>query len=408
MQRSRSIARHRFLAWLLALLVTLGSVAAFPNVTSAQYYDVHSNAPFEQLTGLQFAGQRLYQGSNELNIYIDVAVFDTEANAAAGLTALNTYYLDSYAAAASPIPFEPADPPAEVPDALAYLGYLDIGTGPYGEVALVQVQDGTTVLIAFVSNYAYDSNPEELAMEVAGAMLDSILQVPVATATPAAIDPASVLARLPLETGEVPASYGMTYAGDTEWFAPEASGEPTVAAEADEPALLYGDAEGLVLVIGRDYDEPDDDSIDALGAYIEIAEFDSDEHAEAAFAIAEASLVDEIESSGLAFEETDLDVSADASRAWAGTLDEDTVQALVITRDGNLMISVATFTSDVDVARELAADLAQATIDADAGDSDAQFDDFGGSTGGLWDKLPSAGDDVLQGMEPAYDETLYP
>ena len=101
-------------------------------------------------------------------------------------------------------------------------------------------------------------------------------------------------------------------------------------------------------------------------------------------------------------------MSADASRAWAGALDEDTVQALVITRDGNLMISVATFTSDVDVARELAEDLAQATIDADAGDSDAQFDDFGGSTGGLWDKLPAAGDDVLQGMEPAYDETLYP
>ena len=213
MQRSRSIVPHRFLAWLLALLVTLGSVAAFPNVTSAQYYDVHSNAPFEQLTGLQFAGQRLYQGSNELNIYIDVAVFDTAENAAAGLTALNTYYLDSYAAAASPIPFEPADPPAEVPDALAYLGYLDIGTGPYGEVALVQVQDGTTVLTAFVSNYAYDSNPEELAMEVAGAMLDSILQVPVATATPAAIDPASVMARLPLETDEVPARYGMTYCG---------------------------------------------------------------------------------------------------------------------------------------------------------------------------------------------------
>ena len=35
-------------------------------------------------------------------------------------------------------------------------------------------------------------------------------------------------------------------------------------------------------------------------------------------------------------------------------------------------------------------------------------DAAGGSTGGLWDKLPMADDDVLQGIAPESDEPLYP
>jgi hypothetical protein len=392
------------------MLALVASIAMPPVSASAQYYDVHSNAPFDQLAGLQFAGQRLYQGTNELNIYIDVAVFDSEANAAAGLTALNAYYLDSYAAAASPIPFEPADPPAGVPDALAYHGFRDIGTGPYADIALLQVQDGTTVLTAFVSNYAYDSNPEEIAVDVAAAMLESILAVPAATATPAAIDPVSIMARLPLETGEVPASYGMTYSEDTAWFAPEATAEPTVPSAPNDPAdLLYGDAEGLLTVIGRTYYEPGEPSPDTLNAYIELAEFDSDDHAAAGYAYAEQAIVEEIETTGLALEETGVDVSADAVRAWSGVLEDvASTMVVVLAQSGSHVVVVVASAGDDETALDLGADLAQATIDAGAGDGDVQFDDSGFLSGGLWDKLPVKGDDALHGMEPTYDEEMYP
>jgi hypothetical protein len=408
MRRLPRVSR-RFLIAQLALVGLVLSMVAAPATTLAQYYDVHSNAPFEQLTGLQFAGQRLYQGSNELNIYLDVAVFDTAENAAAGLTALNTYYLDAYAIAASPIPFEPVDPPADMPGAMAYHGFLDIGNGPYAEIAFVQVQDGTTVLTAFVSNYAYDSNPEELAMEVAGAMLETILATPVELATPATVNPLGIMERLPLETGEVPARYGMTYSGDTDWFVPESIGEPTVAATPDtnDPGnLLYGDAGGLEMVVSRSYSTlgavPQD-------AYIEIAAFADEASAETGYANAGAALLNEIDAAGYDLEETSADVSGDETRAWAGQIEDvEGYIAILTTMSGPYVVTVLVSGPEEDAVLGIAAGLAQAVLDADAGDGDEQFSRFGDSTGGLWDKLPADGDDALQGLEPYSDDQLYP
>ncbi len=399
-------ASRRVLVSRLSMVMLVVGLAVMPVATSAQYYGVYSNAPFDQLVGLQFAGQRLYQGEFEqtvLTIYVDVAQFDTEANAATGLEMLSAYYLDAYANAGSPIAFEPVDPPAEAPSILMWQGFLDIGNGPYAEASLAQVLDGVSVFTAFVVNYAYEKNHEEFAAEVTGSMLEAILANPAPMATPAAIDPASAMARLPLVTDEVPAAYGMTYVEDSEWFALE-----TGALEesgADPSNLLYGDAEGLVAAVNREYSNDDEGS----EAIIELAGFDSADHAATGFMNAEASLTSIIESAGDAFGVADVDVSADAFRAWSGTQVEDgTPATIIIAQSGEYVVSVLVAAEDADLALALAEDLVQATLDAEATTNTAEFDMLGNSTGGIWDKLPVTGDEVLRDLTAYWDTQLFP
>lgn len=169
------------------------------------------------------------------------------------------------------------------------------------------------------------------------------------------------------------------------------------------------DAAGLQAVIGRSY-EPGDDAPDGVvDAYIEIAAFEDADSAATGFANAEAALAEEIAAGGIALEPVEADVAGDAMRAWTGPIEGTSPEmAVIVSRAGSHVVAIVVI-GDVDA--ELlgfAEDLAEAVFNAAAGDGEEAFDDFGGSSGGLWDKMPASGDEVLQGMTPYYDDELYP
>jgi hypothetical protein len=80
------------------------------------------------------------------------------------------------------------------------------------------------------------------------------------------------------------------------------------------------------------------------------------------------------------------------------------VVTAIETEPGTLDDATGTETATLDMATAVV----EAMIDAEAGGNEVAFDDAGGSTGGLWDKLPTAGDPVLHGMIPVFDELQYP
>jgi hypothetical protein len=114
----------------------------------------------------------------------------------------------------------------------------------------------------------------------------------------------------------------------------------------------------------------------------------------------------------------------DQAAAAVGTSDETTgmttgVAALVVQADRYLYAVVVTAietepgtlddaTGTETATLDMATAVVEAMIDAEAGGNEVAFDDAGGSTGGLWDKLPTAGDPVLHGMIPVFDELQYP
>jgi hypothetical protein len=398
---------------MLALLAALPGVVATPRTAGAQYYDVYSNAPFDQLAGLQQAIQRLYQGENELNIYADVARFDSEANAAAGFETLNTYYLDAYATAGSPIAFEPADATTNLPGSLAYHALLDTDGNPYADMALVQAQDGVNVYSVFVSNYAYDSNPEEMALGLAVTVIDAMAVAPDGMSTPEAevdgVMTGGSWTFFPLLGDVVLEFYGFTYSEDTEWFAvAESTPEPETSSDSSD--LIYGDAEGLLAVIGRSYTPVGDGPEGVDDVYVEIAAFDDPDTAAAGFAIAETAMTEEIASMGADFEPVEADVeSSDGTLAWAGPLEgTDSSLAVIVSRAESHVVAIVIIGDANADLLGFAEELSQVVIEADAGDSEETFDMSGGSTGGLWDKMPDPEDEVLQDLEPYFDDQLYP
>jgi hypothetical protein len=397
---------------MLALLAALPGVVAMPRTASAQYYDVYSNAPFDQLAGLQQAIQRLYQGENQLNIYADIARFDTGADAAAGLEALNAYYLDAFANAGTPTAFESTDPPANAPSALAYHAILEESSNPYADMALIQVQDGDLVHTVTVFNYAYDTTQDERASGVAGEMIAAMVAIPTLFATPEAVEDGEMIGgswtKLPRLADEVPQRYRMTYSEDTEWFAvAESTPEPETGSEPSD--LIYGDAEGLLAVIGRSYEPAGDGPEGVVDAYVEIAAFEDPDAAAAGFATAEMGITEEIATTGVELEPVEADVSSDGTIAWTGPLEgTDSSLAVVVSRAESYVVAIVIIgDTDADLL-SFAEELSRSVIEADAGDGEETFDMSGGSTGGLWDKMPDPEDEVIQSLEPYFDDQLYP
>jgi hypothetical protein len=61
-----------------------------------------------------------------------------------------------------------------------------------------------------------------------------------------------------------------------------------------------------------------------------------------------------------------------------------------------------------DAALAFARELSRAVIEANAGTGEGSYSGVGTSTGGIWDKLPTTGDEVLDGLESLSDDQDYP
>jgi hypothetical protein len=144
-----------------------------------------------------------------------------------------------------------------------------------------------------------------------------------------------------------------------------------------------------------------------------VAEFGTPEHAAAAldplYAQASESFVAD---SGITLEPVELDELGDLSRAATGTVEEDGVtlelSIILVQADAYLYLVVALGVGSGAGTLDASAAVIEAMMAAEAGSGDGTFDGAGGSTGGLWDKLPAAGDPALQGLTPESDEQVYP
>jgi hypothetical protein len=416
MQASPSQFRHTLKAIALALALIAGAIVP-PSTAGAQ--SLFEEAPYAELAGLQEAIQRSYTTSftAELSMFADIARFDTEANAAAGLDALNTYYIEALATVESlPLAFAPVDGPALGAETRAYHATFEEG-GNRHEAAFVQVLDGVYVYQVLALN----SNDQDTAVavdEVAIALLEYMIATPAGASTPEATGdnevPSGTWEKLP-ESGrgqeEPVVGYAFIDSTDSEWF--EIEIEIATPEVADTP---YGFSEDLVALVEREYDDFDPNTGDpvegGLGAYVQIAEVADPANAGSAFSSAKAYWVGELEAGGISLEPVETGIAADEVAAWEGQAEIEGQLlnvAIVLVRSGPYVFLVTADNAEAEPdPLAFASTLAQVIVDTEATSGPGEHDYDGASTGGIWDKLPATGDEVLGGLVAHWDDQYVP
>ena len=406
----QSIARRRVLVAMLVILalVAVGVDPARP--AAAQASEVFSSAPYDQLAGIEYAVHRFY--FTDTNIYLDaqLARFDTPANAALGLDALNASYLAAFTTVRPSMAFEPVDDPAIGTTSVAYTAGFSTSTAgeQTGEASLIQVHDDVFVYTVVGTNMYWDLTGDEVTFAAAIAMVEAMMAAPESMATPDSWDegaPDSAWAKFPVEGDAMLAPYGIYETRDTENFAVEPL--PAYVVET------YGNVEGLVSVVSREYAMPvTDDEVVLPIAVVEVAAFSEAADAEPAYAHVAGSVLEMFPSDEVELAETPIDVPADEAIAYAAEVEgpEGAGQlAIVVSRAGPYVILLLVATDVDEDAVALAEELVQAIIETEAGEGDGELNNSDGTfRGGLWDKLPAAGDPVLRGMEPGSDDQPYP
>jgi hypothetical protein len=406
----QSNGRYRVLVGMIAILALLGGTFWQPGGVAAQASGVFESAPYDQLAGIEYAVHRFY--FTDTNIYLDaqLARFDTPANAALGLDALNASYLAAFTTVSPSMAFEPVDDPAIGTTSLAYTAGFSTSTAgeQTGEASLIQVHDDVFVYTVVGTNMYWDLTGDEVTFEAAIAMVEAMMAAPESMATPDPWDegaPASAWAKFPVEGDAVLAPYGIYETRDTENFAVEPL--PAYVVET------YGNVEGLVSVVSREYAMPGTGDETALPvAVIEVAAFGDAANAEPAYAHVAGSVLEMFPTDEVELEETAIDVPADEAIAYAAEVEGPEGSgrlAIVVSRAGPYVILLVVATDTDGDAVALAGELVQAIIEAESGAGEGELNlNDGTFSGGLWEKLPAAGDPVLRGMEPQSDDQPYP
>ena len=198
--------------------------------------------------------------------------------------------------------------------------------------------------------------------------------------------------------------------------------------EEVEDEFDFSQLEGVEQVVGRTYSidfaalmpaspEAIEDMAYPTGivtAFAVVAKFDGDDNAEAgwetlreAFGEQAATMIGTEDAEVTEVEVEDL---ADNAAGYAATVEEDGTTfnvTILLLREGEYAY-VSAVTTGGDDATEPATGLAEAMIDADAGDGEGEANEDGEYSGGLWDKIPEEGADAVEGLIIATDERIYP
>lgn len=143
-------------------------------------------------------------------------------------------------------------------------------------------------------------------------------------------------------------------------------------------------------------------TLDAL-----VLEFDNDDNAEKGFDALTEQLGAEITAEDNV-EEWDVDLgNKSTSLASSEELDgEITNVALTAIQEGNYIYLISSYGGDFD-AQDVTRQFAEKVIEAD-GSGEGEFNEDGTSTGGLWDKLPTADDDLVSALPLTQDMIFFP
>ena len=144
-----------------------------------------------------------------------------------------------------------------------------------------------------------------------------------------------------------------------------------------------------------------------------VLQFDSEAHAASAFDTVVKQTTSPASTGGIQLEGAEVEGFSGPAKVYTASIDQGPGltlhQAVLMTQDGPYVYqTIAIALSSSEDAQSTAANVAKAMIAAPAGEGEGTFAKDGTSTGGLWDKLPVAGDPVLQGMTPEIDNLLDP
>lgn len=394
--------RRRVLAMVMSLAMLAGTFGGWRGA-SAQYLPVFDELPFNVLVGIEEAIQRLYQGAPSIHIYAGIARFDSVENAELGHDTLERWFVDAFAAAGTPLAFEPVAVTTSVAGARAFFDTTDLGPGtdPYAEATMILAQIDPYVHWVVVVN-DYGGGVTEMSQEVAVAMIEAMTTAPAVQATPGAtpVDPSggATWEKFPKQEDAVPQRYGITYTEDTTFVGASIPETPEVTPEASMPGAVWGGS--------RDYENEDGDT-----ALVMLVVFDDEDNATAGYAELINQFGGDLVEAAVDFEQVDAEVDADEAVAFTVSFDDEGVPAtgaLVVVRSGLDVILVGVGTDDDEDVLTLARDLARSVLDADAGDGEVVEDNNGFYSGGHWDRFPDAGDESLKGRTPVRNEQLAP
>lgn len=398
-----SRARRRVLTvWVLATALVAGMLG-LPSSAGAFYLDVFDVAPYEEQAGIEEVILRQYQGPPSINVYASIARFDSAEHAAQALDVLDAWFLAGFTTISNTEGFEPLEVGPSLAGARAYFAYLDLGADyePYGETTLIHAQNDVYVYTVAVHN-DYGGGVEGISQDAAVAMLEAVAAAPAGLATPSAGfgEPATsgTWAKLPAQDDAMFLDYGITSSSDTTYIA-----APLLS---ESMAAIYGPGEGIDTVVGRNYALEEE-----MVGYIEIAAFDDASNAEAAFPNVGLAQLAALGLDDAGLEEATTDVPADAVIAYGAQVDNEGEQVavtVIIARSGPYIVSVAVVANASEDVPAFAAELTQAVLAAEPGAGEPRYVDWGMSTGGVWDMMPLAGDEILRGMDVTGDLQLHP
>jgi hypothetical protein len=148
---------------------------------------------------------------------------------------------------------------------------------------------------------------------------------------------------------------------------------------------------------------------------VQILQFDSDDHAAAAFDLFQASIAGEIPNLGqggtpvVSSEQLDnLGDGAVASTLVTNTDAGESHLRNVAVLDDQLVILVSSLAGTAESAAAAEALAAYIVNQGEVSPDPVSFDPAGISKGGLWGVMPAAGDPVLEGLIVVRDDQLYP
>jgi hypothetical protein len=357
------------------------------------------------LTGIELAVGRHYSSGAATELGAYAFRFDSEANAQAGLEAMDTNYIEADSSRAGNA-IEIGEFGLET---RAYASESEL----FGSSASILVVDGRYVYIAAVLTY-------ETGFDMVGlstAMIQSMMATE-AGEGPGEFDPEGASTgglwnKLPTGDSQMPVDLWVIH--DEQFYPADTSDDPFdfAAYEGAQRAIarLYaGDAEAL--------STPETAPPGTYIINVLVAEFDTAEHAAASFetvykytaenTVAEFSTDD----FPLTTEEVDPGDLGDQAKATLASGEDEGLSVelpILVVQDGRyLYVIFAIAVGENAGSLETAGAVIEAMVDAPAGSGDEAFDAAGSSTGGLWDKLPAAGNEALGELEPEEDSVLYP
>lgn len=191
--------------------------------------------------------------------------------------------------------------------------------------------------------------------------------------------------------------------------------DPSELDPKDVPGLLAGYSRTYAPDMEALMASPSADPLD-LSAYMRNVSimtyvFESDDTASEFFEMMKDQMNDELSAPSPELGQAELseatDIDKDNMQVTVDMGDLGVGLTILMFIDGDTVFVVMAMDGTVDDATAMAVDIANYVIDADVKDDEVIFNEDGTSTGGVFDRMPAGGDDIVGGLQIDSDSDLF-